>query len=113
MEEISSTHVCGSQKLSSWTLFIQKEVNHAWYCKPCHLPGASEVVSLKRDSTITALLDQCNLSLTPIAIGRLQRSFSLANGNQHRKPQVDTMQRSMEELEGGDLGVSGGSTGGK
>ena len=64
MESKWLSHAGGNQ-LSNWIKPTQEEGHHAGYWKPSQLPGASEVMDLRKDSPMTTVLEQHNSKLYP------------------------------------------------
>jgi hypothetical protein len=73
--------------------------------KPTQIPGTSEVMNLRNESTTTTLLDQdisyYNVNLifihmNVITMPHQNKLLFVANGSHHRKPKLDPMQRSVD-----------------
>lgn len=106
---------------SSWPLRLKTHSaggkNHACYWKPSQLSEGKEDMNLRKESTPTILLDQQSSLFqysTPIFIPTdkcshhlsSKKPLFLANGDNHRKPQLDTMQRAADCSSSTDTCVS-------
>lgn len=82
---------------------MQKKEYHVWYLKFCKFIEASEIMNFAEESTTITFLDQNNSSSHSksylIATDKYsyhpssKALFFTADGNNHRKPQLGTMQR--------------------